>query len=269
MKRLILASALLLTATGGAWAGFDDALAAYRKGDFVRAMDEWAILAKHGDVAAQTNIGEMYLRGEGVDKDREVAIYWFRKAAGRDFPEAEFRLGRAYLGDDNEEAVRWFKSAIEHGHVQALNSLATLYEQGGQGVQQNLGEAFRLRLRAAESGNVVAGAMLGTMYAEGKGVPRDDAEAAKWFRKSAEQGYFFAQSRLGAMYRDGRGVPQDLVEAHKWFTLSAQTAPADLASFYARRRSTVERNMSPSEVIDALQLARDWRPTAAPGEAGN
>ena len=267
MKRLVVASALLVTANGGAWADFDDARAAYRAGDYARAMDEWAILAKW-DPAAQTNIGEMYLRGEGVERNREVAIYWFRRAAGRDFPEAQYRLGRAYLNDDNEEAVRWFNSAIEHGHVQAMNSLATLYEQG-QGVPQDLGEAFRLRLRAAEMGNPVAQAMLGTMYADGKGVPRNDAEAAKWYRQSAERGYYFAQSRLGAMYRDGRGVPQDLVEAHKWFTLSAQTAPADLSDFYARRRSTVERNMSPSEVIDALQLARGWRPVDAPRAPAN
>jgi hypothetical protein len=263
MKRFVLASALLLIATGSAWADFDDALAAYRKGDFATAMDEWAILAKYGDAAAQTNIGEMYLRGEGVDKDRDIAIYWFRKAAHRDFPEAEYRLGRAHLGEDDEEAVRWFKTAVEHGHIQSLNSLAALYEQG-QGVRQDLGEAFRLRQQAAQSGNSIAEAMLGSMYADGKGVARNDAEAAKWYRKSAEQGYYFAQSRLGAMYRDGRGVPQDLVEAHKWFTLSAQSAPADLSSFYAKRRSTVEQSMSPSEVIDALQLARDWRPAAAP-----
>jgi TPR repeat protein len=268
MKRLVLASALLLVATGGAWAGFDDALAAYRRGDYATAMSEWAILAKYGDPAAQTNIGEMFLRGEGVEKDRDVAIYWFRRAAARDFPEAEYRLGRTYLGNDNEEAAHWFKEAASHGHVPSLNHLATLYEQG-QGVAKNLGEAFRLRRQAASSGNMVAEAMVATMYADGKGVPRDDREAAKWYRKSADQGYFFAQSRLGAMYRDGRGVDEDLVEAHKWFTLSAQSAPADLSGIYAKRRKTVEQRMSPTEVIDALQLARQWRPSPVPGASSN
>jgi uncharacterized protein len=263
MKRFVLASALLLTATGSAWADFDDALAAYRKGDFATAMSEWAVLAKYGDPAAQTNIGEMFLRGEGVEKDRTVAIYWFRKAAGRDFPEAEYRLGRANLGEDNGEAVRWFKEAIEHGHIQSLNSLAAMYEQG-EGVQRDPREAFRLRHQAADRGNIVAEAMLGAMYADGRGVARNDPEAVKWYRKAAEHGYYFAQSRLGAMYRDGRGVPEDLIEAHKWFTLSAQSAPADLSSFYAKRRAMVEQRMSPSEVIDALQLARDWRPAATP-----
>ena len=268
MKRLVLAFALLLTASGSASAGFDDALAAYRKGDFHTAMDEWATLAKAGDVAAQTNIGEMFLRGEGVDRDREVAIYWFRKAAGHDFAEAEYRLGRANLGEDDKEAAYWFKKAAKQGEVKSLNNLATLYEQG-QGVPKNMAEAFPLRQRAAARGDMVSEAMLGQMYADGRGVARNDGEAVKWFRKSAEQGYFFAQSRLGAMYRDGRGVPQDLVEAHKWFTLSARSAPADLADFYAKRRKTVERRMSPTEVIDALQLARAWRPTAAPKGSAN
>src|SRR5690606_30962017 len=186
MKRLVVASALLVTAAGSAWADFDDALAAYRAGDFATAMDEWAILAKY-DPAAQTNIGEMYLRGEGVEKDRDVAIHWFRRAADRDFPEAQYRLGRVHMGEDNEEAARWFKAAAEHGHVQSLNSLAALYE-AGQGVPKNLAEAFRLRRKAAESGNAVAEAMVGSMYAEGKGVARNDAEAVKWYRKAAERG---------------------------------------------------------------------------------
>ena len=268
MKRLILASALLLAASGSAWADFNQALTAYRKGDFATAMEEWAVEAKYGDLAAQTNIGEMYLRGEGVERNRSVAIYWFRKAADHGFAEAQYRLGRVYIGDDNEEAVRWFKEAARHGDVKSINQLATMYEQG-QGVAQNLGETFRLRQQAAGRGNMVAEAMLGQMYADGQGVARNDVEAVKWFRKAANQGYFFAQSRLGAMYRDGRGVQQDLVEAHKWFTLSAQSAPADLSSFYAKRRKTVEQQMSPSEVIDALQLARDWRPTAAPAGPAN
>jgi len=268
MKRLMLASAFLLIASGSAWADFNEALAAYRKGDFETAMAEWAILAKYGDAAAQTNIGEMYLRGEGVKKDRDLAIYWFRRAADHDFAEAQYRLGRANLGYDNEEAARWFKEAVKQGHVPSLNHLATLYEQG-QGVPKDLGAAFHLRHQAADRGDAIAEAMLGGMYADGRGVVRNDVEAVKWYRKAAEQGYFFAQSRLGAMYRDGRGVPEDLVEAHKWFTLSAQSAPADLAAFYAKRRSSVEQRMSPSEVIDALQLARDWRPTAAPAGRAN
>lgn len=171
------------------------------------------------------------------------------------------------LGDDNDEAVRWFKEAAKHGHVQSLNSLAALYEQGGQGVAQDLTEAFRLRQQAADRGNTVAEAMLGAMYADGRGVARNNSEAVKWYRKAAEQGYYFAQSRLGTMYRDGRGVPEDLVEAHKWFTLSAQSAPADLSGFYSKRRKLVEQRMSPSEVIDALQLARDWRPAPRVGSA--
>jgi TPR repeat protein len=268
MKKLILASAFLLVASGSALADFNEALAAYRRGDYQTAMDEWAILAKYGDPAAQTNIGEMYLRGEGVKKDRELAIYWFRRAADHDFAEAQFRLGKANLGYDNEEAVRWFQAAAKQGNAPALNHLATLYEQG-QGVAQNLPEAYRLRRQAAARGDMIAEAMLGGMLADGRGVARNDAEAVKWYRKSANQGYFFAQSRLGAMYRDGRGVPADLVEAHKWFTLSAQSAPADLANFYAKRRKSVEQRMSPAEVIDALQLARDWRPSLAPAGRAN
>lgn len=37
---------------GGAWAGWDEGLAAYEKGDYATALREWKPLAEQGDAAA-------------------------------------------------------------------------------------------------------------------------------------------------------------------------------------------------------------------------
>ena len=39
---------------------------AYRRGDFAMAFEEYMTWAKQGDPRAQTMVGLMYLRGEGV-----------------------------------------------------------------------------------------------------------------------------------------------------------------------------------------------------------
>ena len=40
-------------------------------------------LAKKGDIRAQFHLGEFYLDGTGVDKNKEKALYWLRKASVR------------------------------------------------------------------------------------------------------------------------------------------------------------------------------------------
>ena len=97
--------------------------------------------------------------------------------------EAQYNLGLMYaLGrgsEDDAEAVRWYRMAVEQGDADAQFSL-------------------------------------GAMYAEGIGVPQNDAEAAKWYRKAAEQRHAWAQHNLGALYAKGSGVPQNHIEAVKF-----------------------------------------------------
>ena len=76
-------------------------------------------------------------------------IPWLRDLATRlGLPEAEYARGVTYRErKEYSEAVRWFRSAAQHGDIRA--SLA-----------------------------------LGEMYAYGEGVPLDRAQAASWFRKA-------------------------------------------------------------------------------------
>jgi len=43
----------------------------------------------------------MYIEGRGVDRDEEKAVYWFRKAAEKDFRDAQIALKK--LGFDWEK----------------------------------------------------------------------------------------------------------------------------------------------------------------------
>ena len=114
------------------------------------------IKADKGEAEAQSDLGFRYEKGQGVPKDEDEAVKWYRKAADQGHAPAQAKLGSAFANGrgvpkDEVEAVKWFRKATEQGNAAAQSSL-------------------------------------GTMYAMGRGVPKDEDEAVKWYRKAAEQG---------------------------------------------------------------------------------
>ena len=86
-------------------------------------------------------------------------------------------------------------------------------------------------------------------------MPQDAAEAARWYRLAAGQGLADAQFSLGDRYESGKGVPQDYLQAHMWYNLAAAQGQV-----LAREgRSRVERKLTPSAVLEAQRLAREWK----------
>ena len=84
IRRGIVALALLATLPGAPVAvgqTFDEAVAAYDRGDYATAVQGFLVHAEQGDAAAQFNLGVMYNNGRGVLKDEAEAVRWYRLAA--------------------------------------------------------------------------------------------------------------------------------------------------------------------------------------------
>ena len=172
LKRAIAAIVLVSVFAAPIAAGtFEDAVDAYARGDYAKALRLIRPLANDGNATAQFNLGVMYLTGHGVQQDYSAAALWFRKAA-------------------------------EQGYAHAQSNLGTLYRDG-QGVAQDDSEAVMWFRKAADQGDAVAEFLLGNQYAFGKGVPQDYSEAMIWFRKAAEQGHPRAMHDLGVIYAKG------------------------------------------------------------------
>ncbi len=80
-----LCAGFTLGLTAPAWAGFDEGVAAYKRGDYVTAIREWRPLAKQGNANAQYNLGVMYNEGLGVPQDYAEGVRWYRKAAEQEY----------------------------------------------------------------------------------------------------------------------------------------------------------------------------------------
>ena len=116
------------------------------------------------DAVEQFQLGCRYETGDGVPKDLEQAVYWFRKSAEQGDAFAQFELGMCY--------------------------------QSGDGVPKDLEQAVKWYRKSAEQGNAFAQNNLGVCYEKGNGVPKDLEQAAYWYRKSAGQGNVNARKAL-------------------------------------------------------------------------
>ena len=131
-----LASVVAACAGGPAAAGYDDGAAAFARGDYARALQEWLPLAAHGDIAAELRVGQMLRDRQGVRwRDFEGAASWFRRAAARGSAEAEYALGRLYyegflVPRNTAEMRAMLKAAAWQGHARAQLTLGVIYEYG-------------------------------------------------------------------------------------------------------------------------------------------
>ena len=134
---------------------FDDAVAAYERGDYATAFRLMKPFAEKGDAKSQHNLGVMYDYGRGVPQNYTEAMKWYRKAAEQGLPDAQHNLG-------------------------------VMYEKG-QGVPQNFNEAAKWYRRAAEQGLPESQVNLGMLYYNGQGVPQDYVLAHMWLSLSASR----------------------------------------------------------------------------------
>ena len=140
--RSVILGALTLIATTPAFAGLDDGLAAYDRGDFAIAYRELAPAAAGGAPAAQYAVARMYLSGEGVSRDGAEGLKWLRKAALAGIGVAQYQLGAYYewgveVPQDYGDAARWYRMAADRGVAVAQYRLGLLYF-GGFGVERDL-----------------------------------------------------------------------------------------------------------------------------------
>ena len=107
------------------------------------------------------------------------------------------------------EALPLYERAGEMGSMEALNGLATLYENG-EGVAPSPETAVEIYRRAAEGGNTVAMTNLARVHQYGLGTDLDVDEAIRWYERAAEAGDGFAITKLASAYVSGEGgIPAD------------------------------------------------------------
>lgn len=137
MKCLIVALVTCVAIAAPSWAdSFDDAYAAYNRGDFQTAFRSMMVLADAGDARAQFLVAAMYEANKA--KSDSHPLEWSDAAA---------------------QAVIWYWRAAEQGNTDAQVVMADRYAEG-RGVPHSLVEAAKWLSLAEAGGNDRASALL-------------------------------------------------------------------------------------------------------------
>jgi len=152
------------------------------------SLDALQASADQGDANCLNLLGLLYREGLGVEKSEDKAFEIIMQSAKKEFPAAEFNIGRFYMigtgcDIDFDKAIYWLTIAADHGNERAAYAL-------------------------------------GYMYFKGFGVPQDYKKAISWFELSP---WPMAKHHLGICYYFGYGVEKNEDKAILYFSQSQTT----------------------------------------------
>ena len=100
---------------------------AMQEGSHDQAFKYWQPLAKDGHAESQYQVAVLYEQGLGVDQNLEEAIDWYRSAAEKGEPNAQFRIGLYHINESDDAnpslGLYWIQSAADNDNLQAKEYL--------------------------------------------------------------------------------------------------------------------------------------------------
>ncbi|KAF9354908.1 hypothetical protein BGX26_007221 [Mortierella sp. AD094] len=202
----------------------------YGKGvpvDYNVAMEWFKEAAGQGHVAAQYYLGFMFENGYGAAQDPAIAVSWYTKAGAKGY-DNDNRNADMVQGNSLgrlAKALKWYRGAADRGDAKAQCILGFMY-QYGKGSIKNHRSAREWYTKAVNQGYDNAQNNLGIMCASGEGGAKNYSEALELFFKAGFQGHARAQSNLGLSYESGLGVAYDPIKAAEWYIKSANQGSA-------------------------------------------
>lgn len=126
----------------------------------VKQFEKKSKLASEGNLQAMHDLGKLYERGRGTNRNIRVAAEWYQKAASAGHTSSKARLGILYfegrgVKQNYQKALTLLNAAAKDNIPSALFQLANMYELG-TGVRQDLHISIALYKRAQQYGYYLA-----------------------------------------------------------------------------------------------------------------
>lgn len=216
------------------------------------------IAMRAGSLAGYHNMGNLYRKGLGVEKDQKKAFELFLYAAERGHVEDQSNVGVMYMQGQGVEknykqAMKWLLKASEQNWGTAADKIGLLY-LNGQGVGKNIDKALEYFEKGVNLGDRNSMVNLANLYVKGVGVERDNVVARDLFLRAARLGAVAAYMNLGEIYSGGSGVEADPVEAAMFYTLASREGRDEALDKLRQIRQT----LSEQQLQDLDQRLEDW-----------
>jgi TPR repeat protein len=232
-----------------------------QNGDAESSVVALQYAAEGGELLADWKLGNLYAKGDLVQRDDALAYKYFEK------------IVESYNGDD---ADRRDAGAIANAFVAV--GLYSLNGIANSEVRADPERALAMfSVAASDFGSPEAQYRLGRMYMEGApGLAHDPRNAVRWFALAAEKGHCGAQALLGHMLFNGEGVPRQKARGLMWLMFAAKGAkgPADawIREQYAKDSAAASEDdreialayVNSHQKEGEIPRAGDWRVISPP-----
>lgn len=165
-----------------------------------------------------TNLVNIYENGRGgipANKDKHEKLLKTFAAAGN--PVFENLLAFWYYDRKQyKEALEYYKSSAEKGHLDSYHSIGAMYKNG-EGVTEDGRTAFTFYLKAADGGVSYSMRTVGFWYFYGTNTEVDYARAFYYLERACSEGEKDAYNLLGLCFLKGLGTNIDYKQAKFYF----------------------------------------------------
>jgi uncharacterized protein len=236
IRTLFAASVLFMFAMGAmpAWADLGSAAAAYKKGEFASAFQQFTKLAELGQPEAQFDLAIMYARGEGITISNTYAHAWASLASTNGESRAtalrerlESELTPTSLRDSVMRSI--YLPARLNGQPIATPVSVFYNFKMDVSIDQygNLEQRVKATLKEPEAGDPAAQMLYGMMVAGLPQLKQTYDKALPWFLKAAQAGARYAQYQIGTGLLTGHGCQCDASKGEIWLEKAAQADEPD------------------------------------------
>lgn len=147
----LLACAPMIASTAlgdDAQAEIDAGFVAFQRGDIVAAINHYTTAAESGSADGQARLAWILDQSE----QNEDAVKWYQTAADQDHAGGQYGLGEMYakgegVEKDESVAAEYFIRAADNGHEQAQRVLINAYNKGLFGLQVDTVKADEMQHR--------------------------------------------------------------------------------------------------------------------------
>lgn len=166
--------------------------------------------AHAGDLEAYRKIGCKYMLGDGVKQSEGKAFKYYKIAADKKSPQAQYEVAYLY-----EQGI-----GTEHSFKDALNYFKKAQVNGLKAASEKLKEIFsdltkKIRSKSDDySDNLYK---IGLYYLIASNTTTSKVKALKYFQDSAAEGHCAAAHEAANMFRDGIGTQPSIQKAYKLY----------------------------------------------------
>jgi TPR repeat protein len=175
-----------------------------------------------GDPHAKVRLGRMYSSGDGVERNLETALAYFRESAEMGWPIGQVEYAqclRKGLGCDPNlrEALVWFRRAADQSYAAGAEAFGRMVQEqiGGEELYRSEGIDKSVAVeyyRKCQNTSKICRYWHADMLASGNGVPQDLPTARNMFKRCGEEGLKEAKCRYAEMLIKGIGGDKNVHE---------------------------------------------------------